>query len=64
MGHPAGERLRCNVCGAEIIYVKGCPCPETEQKAHSDVCCDEEMESLGVESLSEKEWPIQPEHRH
>lgn len=61
MPHPAGERLRCDECGAEIVYVKPCPCPEKEQKTHSDVCCGKEMRSLGVQKESE---PPPPEARH
>lgn len=48
--HPVGERLRCDECGAEILFVKACTCPEREPKAHSDICCGREMRSLGVES--------------
>lgn len=52
MPHPIGERLRCDECGAEIVFVKPCPCPEREPKMHSDMCCGKEMRSLGVESTS------------
>ena len=48
MPHPTGERLRCDQCGAEIVFVKPCPCPETEPKTHRDICCGEDMRSLGV----------------
>lgn len=48
MSHPAGERLRCDECGAEILFVSECPCPEREPRAHSDLCCSKEMRSLGV----------------
>lgn len=43
MPHPAGERLRCDECGAEILFVKPCPCPDREPRAHSDICCGQEM---------------------
>ena len=43
MPHPAGERLRCDECGAEITFTKPCPCPEREPKKHADVCCGKEM---------------------
>lgn len=49
MPHPTGERLRCDNCGAEIVFTKPCPCPENEQMKHSDICCGQEMRSLGVE---------------
>jgi hypothetical protein len=52
MPHPIGERVRCDECGAEILFVKPCPCPEREPKAHMDMCCGKEMRSLGVESKS------------
>lgn len=48
MPHPTGERLRCDDCGAEIVFERACLCPETEAKKHSDVCCGKEMRSLGV----------------
>lgn len=53
MPHPAGERLRCESCGAEIVFAKPCPCPEGEKKTHSDICCGQEMKSLGVVSAEE-----------
>jgi hypothetical protein len=53
MPHPTGERLRCDECGAEIVYLKPCTCPEREPKAHSDLCCGKEMRSLGVQSITE-----------
>lgn len=49
MAHPVGERLRCDDCGAEIMFVKACPCPESEEKTHSDICCGKQMRSLGVQ---------------
>lgn len=49
MAHPVGERLRCDECGAEIIFTKACNCPEKQPKAHSDICCNKEMRSLGVQ---------------
>lgn len=47
MPHPAGERLRCDDCGAEILFVKACPCPE-KPGAHSDICCGKEMRRFDV----------------
>lgn len=44
MPHPTGQRLRCESCGAEILFVKPCPCPEREPKTHADVCCGEQMQ--------------------
>jgi hypothetical protein len=57
MAHQAGERLRCEECGAEILYVRACPCPDDEHKAHPDVCCDRPMTSLGVERVAESPRP-------
>ena len=53
MAHPVGERLRCDECGAEIVFVSACPCPEAEPKAHSDICCGKEMRTVGVEQPAE-----------
>jgi hypothetical protein len=61
MSHPAGERLRCDECGAEILFVKACSCPEHEQKVHSDLCCGKEMHSLGTGAEAE---PAQAQASH
>lgn len=50
MPHPVGDRLRCDECGAETLFVKACPCPEREPKAHSDICCGKEMRIIGVDA--------------
>lgn len=52
MPHPVGERLRCDDCGAEVLFVKACPCPEKQPRAHSDICCGKEMRNLGVDGSS------------
>lgn len=61
MPHPIGERLRCDDCGAEIVFMKPCPCPDREPKAHSDMCCGKEMRSLGVDTKSQL---VQPQAGH
>lgn len=61
MAHPVGERLRCDDCGAEIVFVVACPCSEKEQKTHSDICCGQQMRSLGVGAAPE---PSQPTAAH
>ncbi|HET9450908.1 MAG TPA: hypothetical protein VFO83_08510 [Aggregicoccus sp.] len=61
MPHPAGERLRCDDCGAEIVFAKACPCPPGETKTHSDKCCGKEMRVLGAISAAE---PSQPHPGH
>jgi hypothetical protein len=53
MPHPAGERRICDDCGAEILFVKACPCPEREPKAHADICCGKEMRILGEGETAE-----------
>lgn len=53
MSHPAGERLVCESCGAEIQFIKACPCPETKKNTHADICCGQPMMSLGVQPKSE-----------
>jgi hypothetical protein len=50
MPHPKGERLRCDDCGAEILFMKACPCPPHDPPKHSNLCCNKEMRSLGVDS--------------
>jgi hypothetical protein len=61
MPHPVGERLRCDECGAELMFVKACPCPEREPKSHSDICCGKEMRNLGVAGETQ---PARAEPRH
>jgi hypothetical protein len=61
MPHPVGERFRCDECGAEIVFVKACPCPETESEAHADICCGKQMQRLESEAST---GPAQPEAVH
>lgn len=53
MAHPVGEKLHCDGCGAEIVYVAACSCPSQEQSKHANVCCGEEMRSLGTVTETE-----------
>jgi hypothetical protein len=66
MPHPAGERLRCEECGAELVYTKPCPCPAGEEKQHADTCCGKQMLTLGIEDPAERERrepaPAPPHH--
>jgi hypothetical protein len=57
MPHPVGERLRCDDCGAEIMFVKACPCPDRESRSHSDICCGKEMHRVEAGASTE---PVQP----
>lgn len=61
MPHPVGERLQCDECGAEILFVKACPCPDREPKAHSDICCGKEMRIIDAGASAEA---AQPHHHH
>jgi hypothetical protein len=54
MAHPVGEKLRCDDCGAEIVYHAACNCPKEEQRKHSNMCCGKEMRCLGIVSDAEK----------
>ncbi len=53
MAHPTGEKLRCEECGAEIVYTKACNCPATDTRKHADICCGKEMRVIGVEARPE-----------
>jgi hypothetical protein len=44
MSREAGDRYRCESCKAELIYEKGCPCPD--KMAHSEICCDKQMSKI------------------
>ena len=48
MPRKVGEHLRCDKCGAELIYMKACPCPG--DMPHREVCCGVDMRSLGVDT--------------
>jgi len=41
MARETGDRYRCESCQAELVYEKGCPCPDS--KAHQEICCDKQM---------------------
>jgi len=44
MSRQTGDRFRCDSCKAEIIYVKGCPCPGT--MPHQEICCGKQMSKI------------------
>ncbi len=50
MAHPEKERLECESCGAEILFLKACKCSDEEQKKHSHVCCSQEMRVIGQQT--------------
>ena len=39
-----GERYACDKCGAQLVYEKPCPCPNTSP--HSEICCGEQMKRV------------------
>ena len=41
MSREAGDRYKCEGCGAELVYEKGCPCPE--EMKHEEICCGKQM---------------------
>ncbi len=43
MPYAVGQRLRCDSCGAEIVFTRACPCPDTETMHHRDICCGKDM---------------------
>ena len=40
------------------MFVKSCPCPDREPRAHSDMCCGKEMHRVDAGASAE---PAQPE---
>ncbi len=44
MSRKVGERYACEKCGAQLVYEKPCPCPETMK--HSEICCGEQMQMV------------------
>ena len=44
MSRETGDRYRCESCKAELVYVKGCPCPST--MPHTEICCGVQMAKL------------------
>ncbi len=44
MSRQTGDRFRCDSCKAELIYVKGCPCPGT--MPHQEICCGKQMSKI------------------
>ena len=41
MPRKVGDRYVCEKCGAQLVYEKPCPCPES--MPHSEICCGEQM---------------------
>jgi hypothetical protein len=54
MARSAGDRYVCEGCGAELVYEKACPCPESASSPHSEICCGKQMKVVG-KSASSKE---------
>lgn len=51
MPRKIGDRYVCEKCGAQLVYEKPCPCPES--MPHSEICCGEQMK-LVQEQISAK----------
>lgn len=48
MKRQVGDRYACEKCGAQLVYEKPCPCPET--MPHSEICCGEQMKLISTEA--------------
>lgn len=46
MSRKAGERYKCEDCGAQLVYEVACPCPDKEG-AHKEICCGVQMKAVG-----------------
>lgn len=44
MARSAGDRYKCEKCGAVLVYEVSCPCDA--EKAHSEICCGVQMAPL------------------
>ncbi len=44
MTREIGERYACDKCGAQLVYEKPCPCPDS--KPHAEICCGEQMKRV------------------
>ena len=49
MKREVGDRYACEKCGAQLVYEKPCPCPES--MPHSEICCGEQMKLVAKEVL-------------
>ena len=47
MSRDVGERYECEMCGAAIVYEKGCPCCKPAAD-HSEICCGKQMAKAGT----------------
>lgn len=57
MPYAVGQRLRCDQCGAEIVFTRPCPCPDTDTMHHQDICCGKNMRLLGPEEVDDEPPP-------
>jgi hypothetical protein len=44
MPRKAGDRFRCEKCGAQLVYEKPCPCPP--DMPHVEICCGRQMTAV------------------
>ncbi|MEM9909063.1 MAG: hypothetical protein AAF921_29040, partial [Cyanobacteria bacterium P01_D01_bin.44] len=48
MPRQVGDRYACEKCGAQLVYEKPCPCPDS--MPHSEICCGEQMKLVQEEA--------------
>jgi hypothetical protein len=48
MPRQVGDRYVCEKCGAQLVYEKACPCPETN--THAEICCGEQMKLISSQA--------------
>lgn len=53
MPRQVGDRYNCGKCGAQLVYEKPCPCPES--MPHSEICCGEQMTLVSASSAEKTE---------
>jgi hypothetical protein len=51
MPRQVGDRYVCEKCGAQLVYEKPCPCPES--MPHSEICCGEQMKLVQETAVAE-----------
>ncbi len=44
MSREKNDHYVCESCKAELVYVKGCPCPD--KMKHSEICCGTQMKKV------------------
>lgn len=52
MPRKVGDRYVCEICGAQLVYEKACPCPG--DVTHQEICCGQPMKPVTEESSAKK----------